>query len=90
MRVDGKPLCDLCGADNLITPAVYDAKLPYGPWADLCQTCFTALGCKLGLGRGSEIAPTEVGSEIAPTEVGSEIAVENDSTPDATKITPQA
>jgi|Deesub1362B_J571_1020462.scaffolds.fasta_scaffold12872_2 hypothetical protein len=44
------PKCDLCEE-----VARYDAKLPGGPWAYLCETHFFANGCKLGLGRGQRL-----------------------------------
>jgi hypothetical protein len=51
-----KRCCDLCLVDGHEIPAVYDARLPkVGCWADVCEACFKAQGCKLGLGCGSKL-----------------------------------
>ena len=39
--------CDLCN-----NKAKYDARLPFGPWGNLCQECFKKYNCQLGLGKG--------------------------------------
>jgi len=44
--------CDLCEE-----VARYDAKLPGGPWAYLCESLFFSLGCKLGLGKRTKACP---------------------------------
>jgi hypothetical protein len=51
--VDVLPDCDLCGSEGKTgVPAQYDAKTTYGPWGNLCQQHFDAVGIGLGLGRG--------------------------------------
>jgi hypothetical protein len=50
-----KPNCDICEIYGYKTPAVYDAKIPGQCWANLCQSCFESLGCKLGLGKGQAL-----------------------------------
>lgn len=42
--------CDFCKAK-----ALYDAKLSFGPWANLCQDCFDKYECSLGLGKGQKL-----------------------------------
>ena len=44
--------CDVCNGMEISTPAIYDAKIPNGPWAFLCGEHFITLGCKLGLSHG--------------------------------------
>jgi len=44
------PKCDFCDEK-----ARYDAKLPSGPWAYLCETHYFAHGCRLGLGKGQRL-----------------------------------
>ena len=29
--------CDLCAENGITTPAVADVKLPWGPWANVCE-----------------------------------------------------
>lgn len=55
MEKDGKRICDIHAASNYAKPALYDARLKDGRWADLCQACFNANGCTLGLGKGSKL-----------------------------------
>lgn len=43
------PPCDLCGQ-----PAYADAKVPGGPWGNVCREHFDKLGCQLGLGKGQQ------------------------------------
>ena len=42
--------CDICKKPNL--KAYFDAKTTYGPWANMCLTCFRWNGIGLGVGRG--------------------------------------
>lgn len=42
--------CDICQSE--LVSEKYDAKIPGGPWANMCGKCFSDLDCKLGLGRG--------------------------------------
>ena len=44
-------VCDLCMKD-LTDLDWYDAKTIFGPWANLCPTCFKAHGIGLGAGLG--------------------------------------
>lgn len=41
--------CDICGtkADSYV-----DGKTIYGPWANMCLSCFETKGIGLGTGRG--------------------------------------
>ena len=48
--------CDHCKLR--FSDVFYDAKLPLGPWGLLCDKCFKALGCSLGLGRGQKYSTT--------------------------------
>jgi len=45
--VEHIPSCDMCKRK-----AYADARIPDGPWANLCNTHFTMYGCSLGTGRG--------------------------------------
>ena len=47
------PDCDFCGKFGVKETARYDAVTVYGPWANMCQTCFEMHGTgQLGLGKG--------------------------------------
>lgn len=50
------PMCSLHWFhDGSQVVAGYDARLPSnGRWASVCQSCFTANGCKLGTGNGQK------------------------------------
>jgi hypothetical protein len=41
--------CDLC--EEPVT-AFVNGRTKYGPWADMCQECWSAVGVGLGLGCG--------------------------------------
>jgi len=51
------PDCDICceGNGQRRRPAVYDARTVVGPWANLCQIHFDAIGVGLGLGKGQRL-----------------------------------
>jgi hypothetical protein len=36
-------------------PAMVDGKTVMGPWANMCEACFTEHGVGLGLGRGQRL-----------------------------------
>ena len=44
--------CDLCKAP--IDNTFVDGKTCYGPWAIMCITCHTQVGCGLGTGKGQK------------------------------------
>ena len=44
--------CQLCGLP--FKGVMYDAALAGGPWANICDSCFYGLGCKLGTGYGQK------------------------------------
>jgi len=46
--------CQLCHLP--FKGVMYDAALGYAgaPWANVCDSCFNSLGCKLGLGYGQK------------------------------------
>lgn len=50
-QVSALPKCDICTASD----AKYDAMTTRGPWAYMCQECFSDYGVGLGLGRGQEL-----------------------------------
>lgn len=55
------PLCDICrherGTD---TPAAYDAKTHYGPWANVCEDHFHShTDGVLGTGKGQRLVVGE-------------------------------
>lgn len=43
--------CDLCDAPFGENEPMYDANI-LGQWGNVCGSCFTRFGCKLGTGRG--------------------------------------
>jgi len=43
-------VCDICGIK--ITDIFYDGRTYYGPWANMCPTCFKENGVGLGTGSG--------------------------------------
>lgn len=48
--------CDLCNQRGaLLTPAKYDGKTKIGPWAFMCDECFSKWGVGLGIGKGQKI-----------------------------------
>lgn len=47
------PNCDFCKANP--TPAAYDGKTTFGPWANMCDTHFQRFGIGLGLGKGQKL-----------------------------------
>jgi hypothetical protein len=49
----GAMLCQLCSTPQ--NEKFYDAQVPkFGQWGNLCESCFVAQGCALGVGRGQE------------------------------------
>lgn len=48
--VGALPNCDFCGMK-----AAYDAKTVMGPWANLCEKDFQAVGIGLGVGKGQRL-----------------------------------
>lgn len=38
-----------------VVEALYDGKTRTGPWANMCQDCFTQHGVGLGTGRGQRL-----------------------------------
>lgn len=55
-RVAVLPNCDFCARFNIEETARYDAVTSYGPWANMCQTCFEMHGTgRLGLGKGQRL-----------------------------------
>jgi hypothetical protein len=55
-RVAVLPNCDFCMRFNVEETARYDAMTVYGPWANMCQTCFDMHGTGvLGLGKGQRL-----------------------------------
>lgn len=39
--------------------AAYDGKTKYGPWANMCEDCFTKHGTGLGTGKGQKLVLKE-------------------------------
>ena len=54
-RVKELPTCDFCKEDFQVTPATYDGKTSYGPWAMMCEYHFKMYGVGLGLGKGQKL-----------------------------------
>lgn len=49
------PPCDVCARRGFVKDARYDARLDFGPWANVCEEHFIAYECSLGTGRGQEL-----------------------------------
>lgn len=50
------PPCDIHGLTrDTVVPARYDGATRQGPWAYMCDGCFTTHGVGLGLGRGQRL-----------------------------------
>ena len=55
--VISKPrMCDMAGCEK---EAEYDAKTIFGPWGNLCQDHFDAIGIGLGTGKGQRLIVKE-------------------------------
>jgi len=55
--------CDVCKGP--IGYQFYDAKTIYGPWANMCTTCFLKLGPKkLGIGYGQKYEVNSKGEYV--------------------------
>lgn len=48
------PMCDTCPPDNK-AEAAYDGRTKHGPWAYMCEACFSELGVGLGTGSGQRL-----------------------------------
>lgn len=57
--------CDTCGAP--ITTVFFDARIPGGPWANMCPACFSGFGCALGTGRGQRFEQSSTGKDFVCT-----------------------
>jgi hypothetical protein len=51
------PDCDICKKQGRKHKAQYDAKMAAGPWAYMCQLCWSMFGAspKLGIGIGQKL-----------------------------------
>jgi hypothetical protein len=45
------PVCDACRE----SPAFADGATIHGPWAYMCETCFSRIGIGFGTGRGQRL-----------------------------------
>lgn len=51
--VESIPPCDLCLDAGFDRPAFADCRTVFGPWANLCRSCFGTYGPRLlGTGHG--------------------------------------
>ena len=58
------PWCDICEQHSRTVLAEYDAKTAAGPWAYMCQLCwsmFSAYPGKLGTGMGQRLVLRDKG-----------------------------
>ena len=53
------PPCDYCVEHGKDTPAHFDGKTVYGPWANMCTYHFREFGIGLGLGIGQRLIVKE-------------------------------
>lgn len=56
VTVASLPTCDICANAT----AAYDGLTWLGPWAYMCEGCFTKYGTGLGLGVGQRLVLAEV------------------------------
>lgn len=55
VKVKRLPTCDFCNEKEQTTPARYDGRTNFGPWANMCQRHFDSYGIGLGLGKGQRL-----------------------------------
>jgi hypothetical protein len=56
VKVSKLPPCDIHSLEaGPRHDALYDARIPRGPWANMCQEAFDELGCSLGTGYGQKL-----------------------------------
>lgn len=53
--------CDICGTK---VDSYVDGKTIYGPWANMCLSCFETKGIGLGTGRGQLYENNEDGQFV--------------------------
>jgi len=54
---NGRRDCDLC--HRPCTKTLYDARTLFGPWAVMCEKCYTSVGLGLGTGYGRKYKLTD-------------------------------
>lgn len=55
--------CDICHGpftENIM----FDGKTCYGPWANMCMTCFNTIGVGLGTGLGQQYRKNDSGDWV--------------------------
>jgi hypothetical protein len=57
------PNCDICRMQGEEGLAYADAKMSFGPWANVCEKHFKQDACRLGLGSGQELLTPETARE---------------------------
>jgi hypothetical protein len=56
VKVASIPSCDICKTEGRETPAAYDGKTVYGPWAYMCEQHWQLVGVgQLGTGYGQRL-----------------------------------
>lgn len=55
-------VCNVC--NKPFGTFMYDAKTCYGPWANMCETCFNTIGVDLGTGLGQQYKKNDAGDWI--------------------------
>jgi hypothetical protein len=53
------PSCDIHKQKGTEVPATVDGKTTFGPWANMCDECFSVYGVGLGTGRGQRLIKRE-------------------------------
>ena len=49
----GDAKCDICGVD-CNSSVFYDGETRMGPWAGMCESCFSRFGVGVGYGSGQK------------------------------------
>lgn len=60
VTVTALPSCDFCAQAGDTTPATYDARTVYGPWANMCERHWRIYtNRQLGTGHGQKLVLAE-------------------------------
>lgn len=51
--------CDIC--EKEVGKVMYDGMTVHGPWANMCQLCFSRYGSGIGVGKGQRYTKQEDG-----------------------------
>lgn len=55
--------CDVCHGP-FTESIMFDGKTCYGPWANMCMSCFNTIGVGLGTGLGQQYRKNDSGDWV--------------------------